>query len=168
MPFLLCCIYFGESRVTRKWLRVVDWPVIKLRLRLLVRFFWLREGHHVSTVDSGETFLFSSNLLFRPISRPISCCFLSVLLPVLERSSILVMFLYCMLRSSVVPPLVVVVLLDLEIHSRLCMKSITRWRVRVVRSDVECQSQQLDTIMYSLHSCSLLNLDLCGILYQIS
>ena len=44
----------------------------------------------------------------------------------------------------------------------------TRWRygvaVRVVRSHVDCQSQQLDTIMYSLYSCSYLSLDFSGIL----
>ena len=43
--------------------------------------------------------------LLRALSRPISCCFLSVHLPVLARVHIIVMFLHCMLQSSVALPL---------------------------------------------------------------
>ena len=43
--------------------------------------------------------------LLRALSRPISCCFISVLLPVLARVHLLVMFLHCMLQSSVALPL---------------------------------------------------------------
>ena len=55
---------------------------------------------------SCETSLFFG--LLQALSRPISCCFLSVLLPVLARVHLLlnlVMFLHCMLQSSVALPL---------------------------------------------------------------
>ena len=42
--------------------------------------------------------------LLRALSCPISCCFISVHLPVLARVHLLVMFLHCMLQSSVVLP----------------------------------------------------------------
>ena len=39
--------------------------------------------------------------LLQTLSRPIVCCFLSVLLPVLARVHLLVMFLHCLWQSSV-------------------------------------------------------------------
>ena len=56
----------------------------------------LRVVQQVATLDSCENFpLFFGHL--RALSRPISCCFISVLLPVLARVHLLVMFLHSML-----------------------------------------------------------------------
>ena len=44
------------------------------------------------------------SLLLQAILLPVSYCSLSVLLPVFERARHLVMFLHCMLLSSVAPP----------------------------------------------------------------
>ena len=65
----------------------------------------LRVVQQVATLESCETFLFSSDFSEPYISRPISCCIISVLLPVLARVHLLVIFLHCMLQSSVALPL---------------------------------------------------------------
>ena len=67
----------------------------------------LRVVQQVATLESCETFLFSSDFSEPYHVRPISCCFLSVHLPVLARVHLLVMFLHCMLQSSVALPLYV-------------------------------------------------------------
>ena len=88
MILLLCC--FSMS-------------CLRGNLHLLVHC-WPQSG------TAGGYFELLSNFplyfgLLRALSRPISCCFLSVLLPVLARVHLLVMSLHCMLQYSVALPL---------------------------------------------------------------
>ena len=64
----------------------------------------LRVVQQVATLESCETFLFSSDFS-EPYHVPFHVVFFQVHLPVLARVNLLVMFLHCMWQSSVVLPL---------------------------------------------------------------
>ena len=70
----------------------------------------LRVEQQVGTLESCVKLSSFLRTSLRAISRPVSCCLRSLLLPVLAHVHLLVMFLHCMLQSSVALPCLMVLL----------------------------------------------------------